>query len=149
MKEKLLHSRLLLIILTIIIILPVITVSKSRIIYYVKKNSAQLEKYVNREISRSDLDKTMNFKNDLDYNTRNNEDTRFVKFEVNSFGFASNACYRGFYYSQKDILHKFEYSDREIIGKNIEKYSVKEKTGDNTLYIEKIKDHWYYYEDCY
>ena len=43
--------------------------SKNQIIKFVKNNSTQLEKYVNGEIEKSELNNDITFKNDLDYNS--------------------------------------------------------------------------------
>jgi len=140
---------LILIIIVIVMFLDNNYSNKNKIIKFVKNNSTQLEKYVNGEIDKSELNDDITFRNDLDYNRNCNDETCFVKFEVDSYGFATNSCYIGFYYSEKDIVHKFEYSERKIVRKNFNNYSIKEENGDNEVSIKKIKDHWYYYEDCY
>ena len=153
-KKVLLMHMLFPVVLILIIVVSTMFVtnnssSKNQIIKFVKNNSTQLEKYVNGEIERSELNNDITFKNDLDYNSNCNNKTCFVKFEVDSYGFASNSCYIGFYYSEKDIVHKFEYSERKIVKKGLNSYSLKDETEDNEVSIKKIKDHWYYYEDCY
>ena len=154
-KKKVLSMYMLFPVVLILIII-VITMfvannssDKNKIIKFVKNNSTQLEKYVNGEIDKLELNNEITFKNDLDYNRDCNNKTCFVKFEVDSYGFSSNSCYIGFYYSEKDIVHKFEYSERKIVRKNFNSYSIKEENGDNEISINKIKNHWYYYEDCY
>lgn len=153
-KKVLLMYMLFPIVLVLIIVVSTMFVTnnysaKNQIIKFVKNNSTQLEKYVNGEIDKLELNSEITFKNDLDYNSGCNNKTCFVKFEVDSYGFSTNSCYIGFYYSEKDIVHKYEYSERKITRKKFNSYSLKEENGDNEVSIKKIKSHWYYYEDCY
>lgn len=80
-----------------------------------------------------------------------NDDTMYVKFPVGGSGFGPSGCYDGFYYSEKDIIHKYDYSDWTIYGDDINKYFIDDvdKSSDDYVLIEKIRDHWYYYERCF
>lgn len=117
---------------------------------YIRKNSNQIEKYINGEIEKKNLDQSLTFKGDIDKIIYcQDEDDCYYKFAVGSIGSISEGCYTGFYYVTNDTIQNFGYYDRIINGNNIKSYSIEDYGTDNILYIKKIKNHFYYYEDCF
>lgn len=113
---------------------------------YINSNRVELQKLINQEIGLSELKDKSLVKNVY---SGCNESSCYTRFDIGSKGFASNSCYTGFYYTEEDTMHKYEYFNRIIEGDNLKSYQVKEKTGDNILYLTLIMEHWYYFESCY
>ena len=122
--------------------------NKINISVYVKNHAEELNKYVKGQINITQLSDSDFFS---DVTSGCNNDTCFEKFRVGGSGFSTNSCYYGFYYSEKDILHKFEFDDWIIEGKNINSYKVvnSDNGSDNRLELKKIMNHWYFYRECY
>lgn len=113
---------------------------------YINSNKEELQKIIDKEIDLSDLKDQSLIKS---VKSSCNEISCYTRFDTDEYGFGSNSCYTGFYYTEKDLMHKYEYDDRIIEGDNLKSYKVKEETGDNTLYLTYITNHWYYFESCY
>ncbi len=135
-------------IVMLIVVLPYINDPYRKTSRFVNNNLEDLQRYVNDEIELDQI-KNSSFIQEA-YKGENNE-SRYIKFDTGAKGFISNSCYIGFYYSEKDIPHKFEfaYEDRILEKINSKNFKVKEKKGDNILYVTKIRKHWYYFESCY
>lgn len=132
-------------IICLIIVIP--NMNKiSKIERFINNNLEDLQKLISSEIDISEMkDKSLVKK----VYRECNKESCFTRFDIGASGFASNACYIGFYYSEKDINHKYEYYDRIIEEVDSKNYMVKEETGDNILYLTRIREHWYYFESCY
>lgn len=115
---------------------------------YVNKNITELEEYVNK-YSESNQDELYE---DL-YKTSKgcNEDSCYVKFEVSSIGIVTSGCYKGFYYSENDIIHNYGFTSWDINGDDINDYLIIPSESDTYDYVQikKIIDNWYYYNLCY
>lgn len=73
------------------------------------------------------------------------EETVTVEYLCESSGIASSGWYAGFYYSSEDIPLGLQGISRSFIEKG-KGWKWQEENGDNYEYIERITDHWYYYE---
>lgn len=71
-----------------------------------------------------------------------------VDFGCGASGFGSETAYRGFFYVQNDDLHAVWCAPPrdQILSADGDGYMWTEAEGDNTYYVEKICDHFYYYE---
>lgn len=124
--------------------------TKDIIIDYVKDNSDTIVKFINNEIEQINVSDLKKFnKVDKEGNKvdrKCNDDTCFYEFHVADVGLSISGCYIGFYFTEDDIMHKYVHTDRDIVG-DINSYKVMYQG--KYLLLEKIKDHFYYYEDCY
>lgn len=147
-KVLLMHLGFPLIVVSIIcLIIAIPNMSKiAKIERFIDNNLEDLQRLISKEIDISEMKNNSLIEDVYD---GCNKESCFTRFDVGAKGFASNACYIGFYYSEKDVRHKYEYSDRIIEKVNSKNYMVKEETGDNILYLTKIREHWYYFESCY
>lgn len=113
---------------------------------YINSNKEELQKLINNDINLSEMKDKSLIKNIF---RGCNESSCYIRFDIGASGFASNSCYKGFYYTEKDIMHKYEYYDRIIEENSLDSYKVREKTGDNILYLTRIMERWYYFKSCY
>ena len=134
-----------LLIVCLVIVIPNIG-KTARIERFIDKNMDVLQKLISYEIDISEM-KDQSLIKSVDSGC--NRESCFTRFDTGAKGFASNSCYTGFYYSEKDLNHKYEYNNRIIEEVDSKNYMVKEETGDNILYLTKIREHWYYFESCY
>jgi hypothetical protein len=125
------------------------------IIRYVKHDLNALNKFTNSEYSEEQIrEKTKIPKYAENIYPNNDKVSYFIRFEVGGYGMGSGGCYTGFYYSEKDKQHDYNFGDGtykfRIINSN--KFVMESKNpsyDDNHLYLDKIKPHWYYYEECF
>lgn len=148
-KKKVLLKRIIILlsILLIVSIIIFLCFNKTFILkLYINSNKEELQKIIDKEINLSDWKKPFFIRK---VERSSNKSSHFIRFETGGYGFASNTCYTGFYYTEEDIMHEYEYNNRIIEGDDLKSYKVKEETGDNILYLTYIKDHWYYYKSCF
>lgn len=69
-----------------------------------------------------------------------------LNFNYSSKGFSFSSSYYGFFYIPNNNINL--YFDKEFIQKD-NKFNYKEEESDNTIYLEKIKDEFYYYKINY
>ena len=72
----------------------------------------------------------------------------YIDFSCGGSGMGSSTHYYGFFYSIDDNLTAWNsgaYSEEELV-KNGNGFLWKEKYGDNTYYVERIGEHFFYYE---
>lgn len=117
---------------------------KAKIVNYVKKNSDEIISFINGDVAKIDVSDLKSFDG---VKKQCNDDTCFYEFQVSSTGLSIGGCYIGFYYTEDDIIHKYNKDkDRYIVG-NIDSYEVTD--GSEYLRVEKIKDNFYYFADCF
>lgn len=68
-----------------------------------------------------------------------------IDFTCNMGGFASATWYSGFYYSVDDVPRTFQGYETQF-QKYEDGLKWQQPEGDNWCYVEKIYDHWYYFE---
>ncbi len=136
------YRKILIICLGILFICMITGDKKRNIIKRVEKNIDTYTQVV-EQILESKVDpkniKVANVKDIAVYN-----DVQ-IDFTCKSGGFGSGTYYMGFYYSVDDMPRTFQGGEMPF-----EKYEKglkwEEEEGDNWCYIEKIYDHWYYFE---
>lgn len=115
---------------------------KTRIQNYVRENQVQLETFA------EDFMKTAYTGQETSYNSFQVnywENANMVEFTVCSWGIAPSGSYGGFYYSLEDKPIGFQGTDLSFI-KNDDQWIYEEENSDNRGVIEKIVDHWYWFE---
>lgn len=72
-----------------------------------------------------------------------------VEISYGAKGFGSNTYYYGIYYSKSDAIcgPAFGDSDPAFMTPQGDGFLFKDSWGDNTLYIEPLGNHYYYYEE--
>ncbi len=72
----------------------------------------------------------------------------YIDFICGGSGIAPSTHYYGFFYSSNDDLTAFNggICPKEELIENGNGFSWKQKNGDNTYYVEKIGEHFFYYE---
>ena len=112
--------------------------AKNVSIHYLLRNEEALTAYAERCMERPE--EAVRYGN---WNTRRNEADGVIVFEVSYVGFGSESNQKGFYYSPEDIATGLGNDQgREPAEKGI-RFS---GDGDNYTYVEKIMDHWYWFE---
>lgn len=114
---------------------------KSYIFRYVKSHRAQLEAFADRLISNRVRDETHYHSWRVSYS----DTTGTVEFITGGYGLVPSTVYQGFYYSPKDERIGFQGTKVAFTEHN-RGWIWKDTRGDNWEYIEKIIDHWYWFE---
>lgn len=75
-----------------------------------------------------------------------NED--HVDFSCGGAGFGSQTAYRGFFYTENDDMYAVWCAppNDQLLSADGAGYTWTEENGDNTYYVEKICDNFYYYD---
>lgn len=71
--------------------------------------------------------------------------SEIVEFEVEGRGFGSSTTYTGFYYTPEDVPVGFQ-GESIPLTESAPGWTWQEENGDNRQTVEKICDHWYWYE---
>ena len=112
--------------------------AKSIAIHHVLRNEVALTAYAERCMERPE--EAVRYGS---WNTRRSETDGVIIFEVSYVGFGSESNQKGFYYSPEDEATGLgNDQEREPTEKGI-RFS---GDGDNYTYVEKIADHWYWFE---
>ncbi|MCR5792960.1 MAG: hypothetical protein K6G65_07305 [Lachnospiraceae bacterium] len=122
---------------------------KTDIISYVSQNKEMLMDCINNQ-DYTKLNESKTIEDITDYDDTE-EDGKLVGFECGYSGFASESSYWGFFYSEKDApdaLCSTPIEESEL-SPDDDGYLWEDSYGDNTYYVEKICDHFYYYEESY
>lgn len=124
----------------VLVVLTLISVSdrKRSAINHVLRNEEQITEHANRCMEKPE--EAVRYRS---WNTRYNQRFDVVQFQVSYIGFGSESDEKGIYYSPSDVpvdLGNDIGTEQETQGS---KYI---GDGDNYTYVEKITDHWYWYE---
>ncbi len=68
-----------------------------------------------------------------------------IEFQTSAFGLVPSSTYSGFYYSPEDVPMGFQSAQVDF-AEHGDGWLWEEPEGDNRQYMEKIADHWYWYE---
>ncbi len=75
----------------------------------------------------------------------------YIDFVCGGSGMGSSTYYYGFFYSAHDNLTAWNGGacTKDELVENGNGFRWEEKDGDNTYYVEKIGEHFFYYEACF
>lgn len=68
-----------------------------------------------------------------------------VDFLCRCWGLGSAGVYQGFYYSADNVIRTFQGEEKAFTPQG-RGYAWQEPNGDNRCYVERIENHWYYFE---
>lgn len=145
-----------LIAIIIISCIPLLILLMFRISFIISENKTHREIVSFVEENIEDLKKISTNKNLTNYEKEYKldkfeiiKDKNFndiLNFNYSSKGFSFSSSYYGFFYIPNNNINL--YFDKEFIQKD-NKFNYKEEESDNTIYLEKIKDEFYYYKINY
>lgn len=144
-KNYLIRNKFALISIAVIFILAIAFLfgnTKSGIFLTVKSNQSELTHFAEGLLQS---DRTISV---VHYKHKNWKIYRYsdhVDFIVTAFGLAPSTVYKGFYYSPSDSLVGFQGANH-IFTEYGDGWIYREDDGDNTEYLEKIADNWYWFE---
>lgn len=122
--------------------------SKATAFHYVKNHNDELNAYARQVIAERPV-KELRYEKRWTVNYYPSAPGvpagEIVEFEVDGFGFGSATSYNGFYYSPDDVPMGFQGALLDLT-ETSSGWSWQEENGDNHQTIEKICDHWYWYE---
>lgn len=122
--------------------------SKGYAVRYVQTHSAVLTEYAQQVIADRPI-KELRCQNGWTVNYYADAPTvptaEIVEFAVGGSGFGSATSYTGFYYSPEDIPLGFQGAVLDLT-ESAHGWTWQEENSDNRQIIEKICDHWYWYE---
>lgn len=108
---------------------------------YVQKHQLELNSYVEQVLKDRPIKQgTYN-----GWKVTYNFGTQQIDFSVGGFGLAPSSTYWGFYYTPDDIPIGIDGSN-VLLSPDGNGWSWKEPNGDNSQYIEKICNNWYWYK---
>lgn len=117
------------------------TIRKKSTFHYVLAHQTELNAYAAQILEERPL-QTGNYNG---WSTSFDLGTQQIDFSVRKSGLVSSGTYCGFYFSPEDVPTGIGGS-RVALTPEKNGWGWREPDGDNRQYIEKICDHWYWYE---
>ncbi len=123
---------------------PFLIKSKGFVFWLVEHDQEKLTEMANAiiESGEEEPDHSWYF-SDVDYH----DSTHMVEFTTSYWGIAPSGVRKGFYYSPENIPLGYNYGGEVLSFLPYEAgWLWEEENGNNTMYTERIADHWFWFE---
>ncbi len=148
MKNRIPKEKQVAIIVTAVIILLLsavfLTKSKGFIFLFVEHSQEKLTAAANAIIESGERNPEHSwYFCDIDYY----DSTPMVEFTTSYWGIAPSGVRKGFYYSPQNVPLGYDYGGEIVSFRPCEEgWLWEEEDGNNTIYTERILDHWFWFE---